>query len=169
MGLDTRIDVNVGATLQSSLDLSATARVALTLAKSLVLTDGTGASQADQIWFDQRSIPTSDTDDLNLSDGSLINGLGQGVQFARVKGMFIFGSPANEDLITIGAGSNPFRSWLLAGGDGVILRPGGAVVLTAPDATAYTVTPSTGDILRLANPNAPTSVDYEIILIGTTA
>lgn len=53
--------------------------------------------------------------------------------------------------------------------DIINIRPGGALILLAPDATGYAVTAGTGDLLRIANSAGSTSVTYDIILIGATS
>mgnify|MGYP000488088098 CR=1 FL=1 len=50
----------------------------------------------------------------------------------------------------------------------VALPPGGNLILTAP-ASGWTVTAGTGDLLRVANSGAGTSVTFDIIIIGTSA
>lgn len=163
--LNTRIDFTIGATLLNDLDLSASAKVALSLAKALVLTSGTGAGQADQLWFDKRTILAAANDDLDLA-GGITNGLNQTVTFAKLKLMFIFSVAANLNNLTIGGGSNPLVNWVAAAGDANVVTPGGVLWLFSPG-SGYAVTPGTADILRVANP-AGSASDYEIVLAGTT-
>jgi hypothetical protein len=47
------------------------------------------------------------------------------------------------------------------------VKPGGMLVMTAPDATGLAVTAGTGDKLKLANSAGSTSVTYDVIILGT--
>ena len=71
-------------------------------------------------------------------------------------------------MIQVGAGSNPLINWIGAAGDIVNVRSGGLLVLVAPDATAYAVTATTADILRILNSAAGT-ITYDIALLGASA
>mgnify|MGYP000184442162 CR=1 FL=1 len=42
------------------------------------------------------------------------------------------------------------------------------VMAGAADATGYTVTATTADLLRIANSGAGTTVDYTIVVVGTS-
>lgn len=168
MALNTRVDLAVGSVLTGSLDLDSTPKTALSKAYSIALSSGVGSGMADQLWFDKRTILASANDDLDLA-GSLVNGLGATVTFARIKGICIYSLPANVNNLHIGGGSNPFINWVANSSDIVVVRPGGLMLLMAPDATAYAVTATTGDILRVTNAAAGSSVEYEIVLIGATA
>lgn len=166
--LDTRVGLNVRATLADPLDLGSVGRVALQLSKAIELATGTGASQADELWFDERVVPAASEDDLDLA-GTLVNGLGQTVNFARVKGVVIAPAPGNIEALTVGgAPSNAWDTWVGDATDTVVVRPGGLLVLIAPDAAAYPVTAGTGDILRIANADVNAAA-YEIVLFGATA
>lgn len=167
MSLDTKVSLTLESRLSSGLDLNATAQALLSLSKQLRLSDGTGADQANQLWFDTRQIAVSGTDDLDLS-GVLVNALGATVAFARVKLMYVFAYASNTNNVLIGGGTNPLVNWVGAAGDIVVVTPGGIHWLYAPNATAYAVTAGTGDILRIANSGAGTVVDYDIVLIGST-
>jgi hypothetical protein len=70
------------------------------------------------------------------------------------------------------AGGAAANGWATAFGDPtdkVKIKPGGTLALLAPGATAYPVTPATGDLLQVANSGAGTSVTYDIIVIGASA
>lgn len=127
------------------------------------LTDGTGAGQADRLFTDQRTISTND--DLDLA-GVLVDAMGTTLTFARIKALYIEALAANTNPITIGAGTNPWATFLNAAGTAT-LRPGGFLVAYAgSDATGWTVTAGTGDILRLS---ATGSQVYNIGILGCSA
>ncbi len=140
----------------------------LSLAKAIALADGTGANQANRMFHDQRTIAASGTDDLDLA-GVLVDALGVTMTLARVKGIYVSAASANTNNVLIGGGTNPLANWVGATGDIVSVRPGGVFFLMAPDVTAYAVTAGTGDILRIGNSAAGTSVTYDIVIIGSTA
>ena len=65
-----------------------------------------------------------------------------------------------------GAGSNGFTSWVGDATDVVKVKPGGALILVAPDATGYAVTAGTGDLLTITNSAGSTSVTYDVVIMG---
>jgi hypothetical protein len=128
---------------------------------------GTGAGQGDLVFSDTRTIAASGTDNLDLA-GGVTDTFGSTVTFVDVKAIIVRASAANTNDVQIGgAGSNPFVGPM--GGTGVTtLKPGGFVCWVNPGA-GWTVTPSTGDILKVANSAGGTSVDYDIIIVGASA
>ena len=57
----------------------------------------------------------------------------------------------------------------LAAGDGLPVKPGGAFLWVAPDATGVAVTASTGDLLTITNSGAGSAVTYYIVVLGASA
>lgn len=129
-------------------------------------TNGAGANQCDRVWADQRVLNASTNDDLDLA-GVLTDVFGVTLTFARIKGMLIRSSAANTQQFTVGAATNPFVSWATGTTPAVVVRPGGLFLLVGPDATGYTVTAATADILRIAN-GAGAAVTYDIVLFGSS-
>jgi phosphoserine phosphatase len=87
-----------------------------------------------------------------------------------VKALIIKAAAANtNDVVVTSAAANGFITWTKAAGDGVNVKPGGILVLVAPNAAGYGVTAGTGDLLNIANSGAGTGVTYDIIVIGTSA
>lgn len=169
MALSSKMLVAVAANLTSALDLGeAAAPVARNYTTSL--TTGTAAGQADKIWHDQRTIAASGTDDLDLA-GVLVDALGATVTFARVKGIVVAAAAGNSNNVVVGNATTNAWSTLLGATGTVTVRPGGVVaaITGAADATGYAVTAGTGDILRVANSGAGTSVTYDVIVIGASA
>lgn len=127
------------------------------------LANGTGANQASQHWHDQRS--TSGNDDLDIS-GVLTNVFGTSIVFTKIKALIVKAAVANgNDVIVGGGASNQFATPFGSATDKVKVKPGGLLVLVAPDVNGYAVTAGTGDILRVASGGG--SVTYDIVLIGT--
>jgi len=134
--------------------------------------DGTGASQANQVYFDAHAIAGSATKDYDLA-GSLTDVFGDTITFTSIKAILIENTDADCILHVgggdDGSGSNAFDTWITSdaddGSEKVILQPGGAILLVNPAANGYAVTAGTGDILRIteASGNAGT---FEITIIG---
>lgn len=140
----------------------------LSFKRDIVFANGTGANQADKRWSSAARALTStaaDTFDLATTGATLIDYRGNAITFVRIKGIAIFNTGPN--MIQLGAGSNPLVNWIGAAGDIVNIRSGGLFCLLAPDATAYAVTAGTGDILRVLNSAAGTTV-YDIALLGAS-
>jgi|SRR5215831_9447944 len=167
--LDNQLfQLNVQGTVNNLLDWQL-ASAPMTYPYSYQLVSGTGANQADRLFADTRTIAASGTDPLDVS-GVLVDAIGTTLLFARIKGMIVRAAPGNTNNVLVGgAGSNQFATWLSAATTNIIVRPGGIFTLFAPDATAYAVTAGTGDILQIANSGAGTSVNYDVILIGSSA
>ena len=141
----------------------------LSFRKSLPFANGTGANQADKRWSSAgRSLGSTASESLDLAttSASLIDYRGNAITFVRIKAIAIFNNGPN--MIQVGAGSNPLINWIGAAGDIVNVRSGGLLVLVAPDATAYAVTATTADILRILNSAAGT-ITYDIALLGCSA
>jgi hypothetical protein len=169
VALDTKFYVQLIANYQGTVADFTTATALASYAKSIPLTTGTAANQADKYWSDQRTISASGTDDLDLA-GVLTDLISGTTTFVRVKGLVIYAASANANNVIVGnAASNAWNTWVGASTHTVTVRPGGLLALWAPDGTAYAVTAGTGDILRIANSGAGTSVTYDIHVIGASA
>jgi len=169
VSLSSKITASIKA-IQSLAGALASGRAELTATAALDLADGIGAGQADRMWSARRTIAASGTDDLDLV-GALTDAFGAVTAFARVRGLLVKASAANTNNVIIGgaAANTQFASWLGSATDRVVVRPGGFVLLGAPDAVAYAVTPGTGDMLRVANSGAGTPVSYDVVIIGASA
>lgn len=132
------------------------------------LDSGSGVGLADRVFHDTRTLGASATEDLDLA-AVLVDVFGTTLTFARVKGLFVAASSANTNNVVIGAGTNPWATLLNATGT-VTLRPGAACGFFAgsADATAYAVTAATGDILKITNSGAGTSVTYDVVVVGSS-
>ncbi|WP_457028103.1 hypothetical protein [Kitasatospora sp. P5_F3] len=166
--VNTSLRVLAAATQTNPLDL-VTGRAPLDLDATISLGSGTGANQADMIWSDQRTLAVSATEDLDLA-GVLVGAFGTTLTFARVKGIIVRAAALNTNAVVVGgAASNAFVNWVADTTDKVNVRPGGVFALFAPDAVGYPATAGTGDLLRIGNGGAGTSVTYDIVIIGASA
>jgi hypothetical protein len=167
-GLASSIQLNVIASLVASLDL-ADASVPLSKTYRTDMSTGVAAGQADTVWHDTRTIAPSGTDDLDLA-GVLAGLLGGTATFVKVKGLIVAAAAGNTNNCVVGAAAaNPWVG-ILGAVHTAQVRPGGvlAVFAGALD-TGYPVVAGTGDVLRVTNGAAGTSVTYDIIVIGTSA
>lgn len=162
--LTTTGNVTLTGTLKNLADL-ATAVFPASLGVPMNMTDGTGANQADLLFADTR---TTAIEDLDLS-GTLLDIYGNTITMARVKAILIKAAPANALDVFVGGGTNPLIGWVNDPTDIVEIKPGGAFLIWAPDATAYPVTGGTGDILKVAASDGATPITYDIIIIGASA
>lgn len=153
--------------LVGAVDIGTVSHV-MSYAPALPFSDGTGANQVGQIWADTRTLSASATEDLDLSGTALVNAIGQSVAFTKIRGLLIRAAAGNTNNVIVGgATSNQWLTWVGAGTHTVTVRPGGLLLLAAPDATGYAVTAGTGDLLKIANSAGGSSVSYDIVLIGT--
>jgi hypothetical protein len=167
MTLDnTSLSLAFAATLNSQLDFQL-ATAPISYAQSLGFSTGVGASQADKIFADQRTIAASGTDDLDLA-GVLVDALGVTITMARIRGLIVKAAAANTNNVVMGVGTNPITTILGGTTPTLNIRPGGLLALFAPDVTGYVVTAATADILRFANSGAGTSVTYDVVIIGAS-
>lgn len=152
-----------------SLGGSREANVAKNYAVSLV--DGVLAGQADRIWA--TTVPALAASGFNDHDlaGTLQDPLLGTASFARVKGLVIAAYAANTNNVVVGAAAaNPWIG-LLGATHTLTLRPGAVVSVLAgqTDLVAYPVVATTGDLLRITNGGAGSSVGYDIAVIGCSA
>ncbi|MFB7029670.1 MULTISPECIES: hypothetical protein [unclassified Streptomyces] len=169
MPLTSDLGLSVSGTLTKAGDLAEAAEP-LAWRRALHLDSGTGAGKADRRFTDTRTLAASASEDLDLA-GVLVDAFGAAITFARIKGIVISAAPTNTNNVVIGAAaSNAWASLLNAAGT-LTLRPGATLALmTGPaDAVTYAVTAGTGDLLKVANSGAGSTVSYDIVIIGASA
>lgn len=167
MALTTTVGVTVDGIYTKAGDLS-TAQDALSKKYGSYFASGTGVGKADLRFADTRTLTASATEDIDLA-GVLVDIYGAVLTFAKIKAIIISAAAANTNSVVIGAGTNPWITALNATGT-ITLRPGATMALFAgaADATTYAVTSATGDILKVTNGGAGTSVTYDIVIIGSS-
>lgn len=136
---------------------------------------GTGYGLVSDSWRDIRQLASGANEALDLS-GSLSNAFGDVLLFSSIKLIIIEnrGKPGGtatdkglNSLIVGGAAANAWVSPFGAANDTITIRPGGRLVLEAPDATGYVVTAGTADQLKIAaGATDGNAVDYAIVLVG---
>lgn len=136
---------------------------------SKTLTNGTAANQADLLYAASGTIGTSATLSLDLA-GTLDDFFGDTITMARVKVIYItITTDTSASSVNVGGNANAFDTFLGDASDEIIIRNGGNLTLTAPDATAYAVTASTGDILDITNNDGSNTATYQIAIVGASA
>ncbi|MFG3349502.1 hypothetical protein ACGF1Z_31145 [Streptomyces sp. NPDC048018] len=169
MPLISSLAIAADANLTAALDLT-TAAAPLAVRSAASWTSGTGAGQADKLFSDRRTLAASATEDLDLA-GVLLDAFGAAITWARIKGLIIRADATNQNNVVVGAASSNAWATLLGATSTLTLRPGAsfAVNTGVADATAYAVTAGTGDLLKVANSGAGSAVNYDIVIIGSSA
>ena len=166
--LTANVNVSVkGAITETGLDIGQ-ASFSFNEVFAQAFAQGVAANQANQMWTDSRSIAGSGNDDIDFA-GGITSAFGASITFTSIKAIIIKAAAANANNLIMGnEGTNPFATMFGDPADTLIIQPGGILALTAPGATGYAVTASTGDKLRLTNGGSGT-INYDIIVIGETA
>lgn len=165
---NTSFLVQLLSTAVRTIDLQ-TGEAPLALRRGASLPNGVLAGQADLLWTDTRTIAASGTDDLDLN-GSLLDAFGQAVNFARVKGIVLAAAAGNTNDVVIGAAaSNAFVGPFGSATHTMKVQPGNPFCIFATGAAGWPVTPTTADLLRIANGGGGTSVTYDIAILGASA
>lgn len=130
---------------------------------------GVLAGQADLVWSSTNTLTASSNVDLDLA-GILTAPLGGTLTFARLKAILVSADAGNTNNVVVGgAASAQFVGPFGAAAHTVAVQPGGMYCVVAPGATAWPVTATTADLLRIANGGAGTPVTYDIMIIGASA
>lgn len=157
------LTVKIASILASPFDLAG-AKCELAYEKSVVLENGTGADQANQVWHDTRTLTTGASETIDINSAALLNALGEGITFTKVKVILI----KNKGTTTLSVGAAAATQFVAPFGsatDLVKIPPGGILLLTAPDANGFACAAGATDFLKIAN-SAGASIDYDIVLIG---
>lgn len=161
------ISVQVSGSFDNLNETIASAKQALSEIFTATITTGTGADQADRVYYGRRAASTT-PEDIDLAAGSLTDIYGNAITFARVKLIYIKNrSTTTAEIISVGGDANGLVGWVGAAADFVNVRAGGVLLLFAPDATGYAVTAGTGDILQIVSASGTPSVD--VLIIGCSA
>jgi hypothetical protein len=167
MSLQAKIAVLISAVLAGSADLGTLKQELTNYGPSFNFADGSGANQANKLWSDTRTINASSNEAIDLA-GVLTDAFGAGVSFTKVRALLVKASAANvNDVLVGGAAANQFLSMFGDATDVVKVKPGGCMLLVAPDANGYAAAAGTADQLKIANSGAGTGVTYDILIIGS--
>lgn len=147
---DTRTNVGLPA---------ASTKLGVSRSPSTVFTDGSAALMANLLYAGSRTLSGS-SENLDLA-GVLADLYGGTITAARVKGVYIKNLSSSANL-TVGAAASNAWSTFLNGTGTATLPPGAWIVAATPDASGWSVTAGTGDILKVAG---TTGESYEIALL----
>ena len=127
-------------------------------------TSGTNANQM-SAFIRATGTLTNGQDRLFSLAGAATNSFGDVLTFEKVNFMAFAAGTANTDPINIGAtgADTAFATWLSDTNAAVVIRPGGFLLLTAPDLTGYN---SINGNLRIVN-TGTNNATYEIYIGGS--
>lgn len=131
-------------------------------------TPGTAALKADKLFSDRRTVAASSSENLDLA-GVLTDPFGATLTCVKVRWIYVAAASTNTNSVLVGgAASNAFLGPFADATDILTVQPGGTLLLTAPTA-GWTVTASTGDLLKVANSSSGTGVTYDVVIGCTSA
>lgn len=157
------VTTKVRGRLTSPLDIGA-AEYPVDWAATQSWTNGTGASQANNVWTDQRTVLSAANEDLDLS-GALTNAFGASLVGLKVKEIIIYSLTTSVGTLAVTRPATNGVPIFKAAGDGIDLAPGGLFHFRNPSAAGITITPSTGDLINLAATGG--DVTYRVLIILT--
>lgn len=164
--LTAKINLSVVADLANSVDVGSV-NYPLSYGANYVMTDGTGADQAKEVFTDTRTLTASASENLDLA-GVLTDVFGNALTFTKIKALIVKADAANTNDVLVGGHATAAIATLFGDAtDKVRVKPGGMVAFVAPDANGYAVTATTADMLTVTNSAGGTSVTYTVIIIGT--
>lgn len=160
MALDAQILLSIVAHETSSGDISRTLR-ATPASYSLILSNGTGANQAQVVWSDSRTIEAAGEDTPNVA--GLADDRGT-VAFTAVKLIYIRNS-GTVPMNLIGNGDWATGPQKLPNTSNYEIPAGGCWLATNPTAAGWSVGASP-KYITIQNQSESTAATYEIVLIG---
>jgi hypothetical protein len=165
--LKTVVTARIDATYQNIIDL-VTADAPLQTQKKITMTNGTAADRADLVFSDTRTISASSSENLDLA-ASLTDVFGSTLTFVELRAIMVIADSSNTNNVRVTRPASNGVPLFLAASDGIDVPPGGVFLWSCPADGAVTVTASTGDIITVANSSSGTAVNYDIVIVGTSA
>lgn len=168
MGLSVNLIAKILATRSDSIDGVAANLFSFNDRDPIPLADGTGASQADRIWSDTRTLTASASEELDLNALVHSDPLSN-VNMVKIKAILIVASSVNTNDVVVGnAAATQFQggfgavthTWAIAPGD---------FFFVSKVVSGWSCANGVADKLKLANSAGSTSVTYTIYIIGTSA
>jgi hypothetical protein len=170
MALDTpTLQLQIVSSLTGTLLEGATPSFPLNQTWAAPLTTGVGLNNADKIYAASITLGISAGQDIDLA-GVLFDPFGVALTFVKLKAIGLKAAVGNTNNVNVTRPASNGVPIFLAASDGFALGPGGIFLWVNPAAAGIaTVTPATGDIIRVDNSGAGTAVTFDIVLIGTSA
>ena len=142
-------------------------RYAPTLTNAPSWATGTASGQVDLLYAATRTLALSTSEDLDLA-GGLTDVFGAALTFVKIKYIYVKAAAANVNNVVIGgATANQFVGPFGAGTHTLALVPSAYIEFMHPT-TGWTVTAGTGDLFKVLNGGAGTSVSYDLVIAGTS-
>lgn len=136
---------------------------------SRAFTNGTAINCADLLYVTSGTIAGGGTASFDLA-GSLANRFGTTITGARVKAIYCENTTDTTSTgISFGGDAAPLVNWISDGTATVSVRNGGCFFLCAPDATAYAITATTGDVVLLTNADGVNTATYKLAFLMASA
>lgn len=130
---------------------------------------GTGAGlTADLAYANTISLAAAATTTLDLA-GGLTDAFGNTLTFAKVKGLFVQCPKANVGAVQIGGNATSAFNGPLGGTTPKLATMAGGVTSLVHPGAGWTVTASTGDILKLTNADANNAATANVVIWGVSA
>lgn len=156
MPLAAQVALSILAHETSSGDLSRTLR-STPVNHTLSLADGTGANQAQVVWSDTRTATTSNDTLSRFTLPDVRDGVAANVLVDTLKLLYIHNKSSSVSINASAAG------WTVLPSASHKIRPGGALLVTAPGADGYAPT-GLGDSITISTGGG--TAEYDIVIIG---
>lgn len=160
-----KLDINLAEILDSGENRSGALDHKASL--DIRLKTGTGSGQVDKIWSDRRTLAAAASDVLDLA-GVLTDSFGTAITFSKIKLVYIK-NRATTDGYDLRAGPDATAGWVgmfIDATDRNRIAAGGCLLWYDPNGQA--VGAGATDELWLQNDGSG-SVDYDIVIVGTSA
>jgi len=130
------------------------------------VTSGKTSGKFEAIWSAKMTLTESATQSYDLS-GGLTNRFGKPINFSSVKWIQLGAGSGNSGTISMGNGLAHWASLIGGTNQSIKIRPGAQVIFMAPQTNSYSVTATTGDILKFKN-DATAYTNTLTVFIGGT-
>jgi hypothetical protein len=144
MTIDGSVSIAFVGNDRRAVGINPSANLPVNFTPAIGYTDGVGINQANVLYQNTFAL-VAGTSNIDLS-GVLADQYGTTLTPARIKA-WAFQNNSTTNSMTLGSGTNP---WVSCFTGTLIIPPGGYVQFATPDATGWTVTAGTGDILKVA-------------------
>jgi len=167
MPLSTQINLSIQAAQTGAYDLGPKSAIAA-ISKALSWDSGVAAGQADLMFSDTRTLGPSATENLDLA-GTLADAFGTTLTIVKLRLLWVYAAVANNvaNAVQLTRPASNGVPFLIAAGDGINLGPGAGFLWFDP--IGVTVTAATGDLLTVTNGAGTNSVNYDVLIVGTSA
>lgn len=132
--------------------------------------DGTGSNQADQFFYDERTLAGGANEDIDLKAlPAMPWSAPSAINMAEIRAIWIRVTDAQPDALEVKPGAaNGFLGFLKDASDILVIHQGGEMRLTNPIDGLMPVGAST-KVLNFLNSHGSTALNYHILVVGTSA